>query len=273
VAGATTIARNEETLVSYRLGLVYKPSPNSSLYLAYGNTRTPSQATVNGGCSVTGAAQNCNVDPEEGKVLELGAKWDAFDGRLSLTGAIFQNERTNIRLNSNDPAIPVQQLDGASRVRGVTLGVAGQLTDRWTVLANYTWLDSEILQNIAGTALPPNNVDYTKGDPIPVTPEHAFNVWTTFMVTDSVMLGYGATYAGAYAFTRVSATAPLLFSDDYWLHNAAVTWTVSDSVSVQLNIKNLTDQTYYNRVRSNAGFGWATPGDTRSAQVTLNYRF
>jgi catecholate siderophore receptor len=273
VAGATTIARNEETLVSYRLGLVYKPSANSSLYLAYGNTQTPSQATVNGGCSVTGAAQNCNVAPEEGKVLELGAKWDAFDGRLSLTGAIFQNERTNIRLNSNDPAIPVQQLDGASRVRGVTLGVAGQLTDRWTVLANYTWLDSEILQNIAGTALPPNNVDYTKGDPIPVTPEHAFNVWTTFMVTDSVMLGYGATYAGAYAFTRVSATAPLLFSDDYWLHNAAVTWTVSDSVSVQLNIKNLTDQTYYNRVRSNAGFGWATPGDTRSAQVALNYRF
>lgn len=273
VAGATTIAKNEETLVSYRMGLVYKPTKSSSLYIAYGNTRTPSQATVNGGCSPTGANQNCNVDPEEGKVLELGAKWDALDGRLSLTGAIFQNERTNIRLNSNDPAIPVQQLDGASRVRGVTLGVAGQLTDRWTVLANYTWLDSEILQNIASTALPPNNIDYTKGDPLPITPEHAFNVWTTFMVTDKVMVGYGATYAGEYAFTRASATAPLLFSDAYWLHNAAVTWTATDSFSVQFNVKNLTDQDYYNRIRSNSGFGWATPGDVRSAQVTLNYRF
>lgn len=273
VAGVSTMARNEETLVSYRLGLVYKPSANSSLYIAYGNTRTPSQATVNGGCSTTGANQNCNVDPEEGKVLEVGAKWDAFDGRLSLTGAVFQNERTNIRLNSNDPAIPVQQLDGASRVRGVTLGVAGQVTDRWTVLANYTWLDSEILQNIASTALPPNNIDYTKGDPLPITPKHAFNVWTTFMVTDTVMVGYGATYAGEYAFTRANATAPLLFSDAYWLHNAAVTWTVTDSVSVQVNVKNLTDQAYYNRIRSSSGFGWATPGDTRSVQVTLNYRF
>lgn len=88
------------------------------------------QATVNGGCSVTGAAQNCNVDPEEGKVLELGASGTPSTVACPLTGAIFQNERTNIRLNSNDPAIPVQQLDGASRVRGVTLGVAGQLTDR-----------------------------------------------------------------------------------------------------------------------------------------------
>jgi catecholate siderophore receptor len=273
IAGVTTIARNEETLVSWRVGLVYKPAANASLYVALGNTRTPSQATVNGGCSTTGANQNCNVDPEDGEVLEVGAKWDALDGRLSLTAALFQNERSNIRLNSNDPSIPVQQLDGASRVRGATFGVAGQLTDRWTILANYTWLDSEILQNIASTALPPNDVDYTRGDPIPMTPEHAFNLWTTFMVTETVMVGYGATYAGDYAFTRANAAAPLLFSDAYWLHNAAVTWTVNDDVSVQLNVKNLTDEEYYTRVRSNSGFGWATPGDARSAQVTLNYRF
>ena len=93
------------------------------------------------------------------------------------------------------------------------------------------------------------------------------------MVTDTVMVGYGATYSGEYAFTRANATAPLLFSDDYWLHNAAVTWTATDSFSVQLNVKNLTDQTYYNRIRSSSGFGWATPGDVRSAQVTVNYRF
>jgi catecholate siderophore receptor len=273
VAGATTIARNEETLVSYRLGLVYKPAANASLYIAYGNTQTPSQATVNGGCAVTGTAQNCNVDPEKGQVLEVGAKWDTFDGRLSLTAALFQNERTNIRLNSNDPAIPVQQLDGASRVRGLALGAAGQLTDRWTILANYTFLDSEILQNIAGTALPPNDVDYTKGDPIPITPRHAFNLWTTVMVTDTVMVGYGATYAGEYAFARAAAGAPLLTSDSYWLHNASLTWTASDAISLQVNIKNLTDQDYYTRIRSSSGFGWATPGDARSAQVTLNYRF
>lgn len=272
VAGVTTRGENAETLLSYRLGLVYKPAPNASLYIAYGNTQTPSQATVNGGCTVVTLNGNCNVDPEEGEVLEIGGKWDVLDGRVSLTGALFQNERSKYRVNSLDPSEPEQQLDGASRVRGVALGLAGQITDRWTVIANYTWLDSEILQSIAGNALVPT-IDPQKGDPIALTPEHAFNVWTTWMVNDAIMVGYGATYSGEYAFNRPTGSATLFHAPDYWVHNAAVTWTATDAISIQLNIKNLTDEVYYTRIRSSNGFGWATPGDARSAQVSLNYRF
>ncbi len=272
VVGATTRGESEETLLSYRLGVVFKPVPDASLYIAYGNTQTPSQATVNGGCSVAAVNGNCDVDPEEGEVLEIGAKWDVLDGRISLTAALFQNERSKYRVNSLDPAEPEQQLDGASRVRGLALGVAGQISDRWTVIANYTWLDSEILQSIAGNA-PTPTIDPQKGDPIALTPEHAFNIWTTWMVTDAIMIGYGATYSGEYAFNRPTGSARLFHAPDYWVHNAAVTWTATDAVSVQVNLKNLTDEEYYTRIRSNNGFGWATPGDARSATVSLNYRF
>ncbi|HYE44605.1 MAG TPA: TonB-dependent siderophore receptor [Caulobacter sp.] len=266
-------ARNEETLFSFRVGAVFKPAENASIYLAYGDTRTPSQATVNGGCALTGANQNCSLEPEEARIVELGAKWDAFDGRLALTAAVFQNTRDNIRLNSNDPAIPVQQLDGKSRVNGVTLGASGQILPGWTVIANYTYLDSEILQNVAGTALPPNDVDFTKGDPIPLTPRHAFNVWTTYQFSPSWMAGVGANYSGEYAFARANATAPLLHSDDHWVVNAAVTWTLSERLGLQLNVKNLTDEEYYTNIRSSSGFGWAVPGDARSAVLTATARF
>jgi catecholate siderophore receptor len=266
-------ARNEENLLSWRLGLVYKPVENASLYLAYGNTKTPSQATVNGGCSTTGVAQNCGLDPEEAEIVELGGKWDLLEGRLSLTGSVFQNQRSNIRLNSNDPLITVQQLEGESRVRGVTLGVSGQILPQWTVIANYTYLDSEILQNVASTALPPNDVDYTKGDPIPLTPEHAFNIWSTWQINEAWMVGAGANYSGEYAFTRASATAPLIHADDYWIVNASVTWAINDSLGLQLNLKNLLDEEYYTNIRSSSGFGWAVPGDTRSAVLTANVRF
>lgn len=267
------VARNEDSFVSWRVGVVFKPVDFASLYVAYGNTNTPSQATVNGGCATTGTNQNCNLDPEEGELIEAGAKLELLDGRLSLVGSIFQNTRSNIRLNSNDPAIPVQQLDGESRVRGVTLGVSGLITPDWLVIANYTFLDSEILQNIAATALPPNNVDFTRGDPIPNTPEHSFNVWTTYQITDRWMVGGGATYSGDYAFQRPNAAAPLLYSDDYWLLSAAVTWRVTDRLELQLNVKNLTDEEYYTNIRSSNGFGWAVPGDARSAVLTANYRF
>lgn len=266
-------ARNNEKLFSYRVGAVFKPAENGTIYLAYGNVSTPSQASVNGGCAVTGTAQNCGLDPEEGEVVELGTKWDLLDGRLSLTGALFQNTRSKIRLASNDPQIPVQQQDGESRVRGITLGASGQILPNWTVIANYTWLDSEILQNVANTAVPPANNDFTKGDPIPLTPKHAFNVWTTWQINEQWMAGIGANYAGEYAFARPNAAAPLLYSDDYWLFNASVTWTINERVGLQLNVKNLTDEEYYTNIRSSSGFGWAVPGDTRSATLTTTVRF
>ena len=268
------VATNEEQLLSWRLGLVYKPAANASLYVAYGNAQAPSQATVNGGCSATGTANpNCDVDPEEGDVLEIGGKWDVLDGRLSLTAALFENERNKFRVNSGITGVQ-QSLDGASRVRGLTLGAAGQINARWTVIANYTWLDSEILQSLSDLALDGGAIDAASGDPLPNTPEHAFNVWTTYMVTDQLMVGYGATYSGEYVFTRPTGSTRLFGAPDYWLHNAAVTWTANERISLQLNIKNLTDESYYTRIRAtSSGFGWATPGESRTGQVTLNYRF
>lgn len=265
------VAKNSDALVSYRVGLVFKPVPNASIYGAYANSRTPSQGTVNGGCSNTGTAQNCNLDPEKAEIIELGAKWDSSGGRLSLTGSIFRNERTNFRVASNDPLIPVQVLDGSSRVNGLTLGASGLIQENWSIFANYTYLDSKILQSVANGV-----VDPVAGDPIPLTPKHAFSAWTTYELPIGVQLGYGVTYQGEVPFSRLTTGpgAPARFvSDSYWVHSLAATWRATRAVEVQLNVKNVFDKEYYTRIRANNGFGWATPGDTRSATVTVNYRF
>ena len=261
-------ARNVDYLGSYRVGLVFKPGESSSIYVAQGNSETPSQASVNGTCDVV---TTCNVDPEEAQTLEIGGKVDV-NTKLSLTAAVFRNERSSFRVPSGDPAIPEQQLDGNSRVDGIALGAAGSIGTKWSIFANYTYLDSEVIQSVSDQAILGGSIDVLAGDPLPNTPEHSASIWSTFRISPAFTVGYGVTYQGEYTFARTSATAGLFYTDSYLTHRAMATYEWNDNLALQLNIDNVTDEVYYERIRNNATSGWATPGSARSAVVSLTWR-
>jgi catecholate siderophore receptor len=262
------VAKNTDDLGSYRLGFVYKPSASSSVYVAHGNSETPSQSSVNGTCDIV---TTCNVDPEEGETTELGAKWE-LNSQLTLTGAIFRNERSSFRVPSGDATIPQQQLDGESRVEGVALGAAGAIGEKWSVFTNYTYLDSEVLQSVSDSALGGGTIDVLAGDPLPNTPEHSASFWATYQATAAFMFGFGTTYQGEYTFQRAAATSDLYYTPDYWVTRAMAAYQFSDSLALQLNVDNLTDEEYYERIRNNATSGWATPGAARTAVLSLTWR-
>jgi catecholate siderophore receptor len=290
-AGAVTAiapgypARNEDDLFSYRAGLVYKPVDNASVYLSYANSKTPSKASVNGSCSpaipnanpnLPPSANNCNVDPETAVNIELGTKWDLIDQRLALTAALFRNERQNYKVASADPLQPEQVLDGKARVDGVALGVAGNITREWSVFANYTFLDSEVLQSVADEA----TADPVKGRELTQTPRHSASLWTTYALGDWTF-GYGATYQGEFYPNNATAAA-YLKTDAYWVHRAMVSYQLTSRIGLQLNVNNLFDEEYYTGIRNNltitngvvtAGNGWANPGEGRSAVLTATFKF
>jgi catecholate siderophore receptor len=248
--------------------LVFNPGQNSSIYVATGNSETPSQSSVNGTCDIV---TNCKVDPEEAETFEIGGKVD-LNGRLSLTAAVFRNERSNFRVASGDPTIPEQQLDGNSLVDGIALGAVGAIGSKWSIFANYTYLDSEVLQSVSDRALGGGTIDILAGDPLPSTPEHSASLWTTYQISDAFSVGYGVTYQGEYTFARTSATADLYYTPDYLLHRAMATYEINDTLALQLNIDNVTDEVYYERVRNTATNGWATPGSARSGVLSVTWR-
>ncbi|MEA9825679.1 TonB-dependent siderophore receptor [Xanthomonas campestris pv. raphani] len=276
-------AGSEENLFSYRAGLVFKPVDNASLYLSYANSKTPSKASVNGSCTPIATATvgaNCNVEPESAVNIELGGKWDVLNERLALTAAVFRNERENYKVNSGDPLIPEQVLDGKARVDGIALGAAGYLTERWSVFANYTFLDSEVLQSVS------NRTASLTGDPIAgrelvQTPRNAGNLWTTYQLNEWTF-GYGVNYQGSF-YPNNTSTAVYRKTDAYWVHRAMVGLRVNDWLSLQLNVNNLFDKEYYTSIRNNltvnaagtvtAGSGWALPGDGRSAVLNATFSF
>jgi catecholate siderophore receptor len=267
--------RNEENLFSWRSGVVYKPAENGTLYLSYSNSNTPSKASVNGACNAT----TCNVEPEEARNLELGTKWEVLDGHLALTAAVFRNERTNYRVADFDPANPTgeQQLDGQARVDGLALGVAGEITDKWSVFANATLLDSEVLQSVSdyclanpglnGCTNTPANPDPQRGRRIINTPEQSASLWTTYAFAPGWSAGYGVTYQGGFDGGRGIGLPDV---KSHTTHRAMLAWDVNETLALQLNANNLFDKQYFTRVRNN---GWATPGDARSLVLTASLRY
>ncbi|WP_432770842.1 MAG: TonB-dependent siderophore receptor [Sphingopyxis sp.] len=257
-----TIFRNDADLLSYRIGLVYKPVEAVTLYAAYGNSKTPSIGAVNGACAV----DTCNVDPESARNYEIGAKAEVAGGKLLLAGSLFRNERNQYKVPSGDPTLPDQVLDGRSRVDGVALSVIGKITPAWSVTANYTYLDAELLQSVAD-GLP----DPAAGAQLQNTPKHSGSLFTTYELPFGLTLGYSLTYQGSFAFNLPTATATTIFrSKDYLVHSAYVGYAVTEQLKAQLNVKNIGDHLYFTRIRNN---GWATPGDGRAAVFSLTYTY
>jgi catecholate siderophore receptor len=260
------VLKNSDDLFSYRAGLVYKPVPEASLYIAYGNSKTPSKTSVSGACT----AANCFVEPETAKSYEIGAKWNLLEDQLSLTASAFRNARTNFRVTSADPTVPEQQVDGSARVDGVALGVAGTITPEWLVFANYTYLDSKVIRSIPRIDISRGIVDPQAGNPMVQTPKHAMSFWTTYQLPHNIQVGYGFTQQSKI---YVTSAAPLVAAPGYWIHRAMISYAPTENLSVQLNASNLFNKLYLTRVRFNATSPWTVPGDRRQVTLSANYSF
>ncbi|MEA3029649.1 MAG: catecholate siderophore receptor [Sphingomonadales bacterium] len=285
---------SDDRLFSYRFGAVFKPTPQTSLYVAYGNARTPTSATVRLGCgtpAAAGAPDPCRAAPETARNYELGAKADLLNRRLQLTAALFRNERSNFRIASNDPIAPtLQVVDGRSRVDGLALGVSGNVTPEWSLFANYTWLDGEVLQSVSDFCLANPRPDCLNsaaipdpqaGDRLIQTPRHSGSLFTTYRLPFGLQIGYGLTYQGGFAtHQRNLLLRTQYFTGDFLIHRAFLSYEIRTGLTAQLNVSNFTDERYFTNVRNNANVmsgavtgGWAAPGEGRSAVLSLFYSF
>ena len=268
---------SDESLFSYRGGLVFKPVPNASLYVSYANSKTPSSATVRAGCGT-----NCEVAPEKGRSYEVGGKLDLFGRKLQLTAALFRNERSNFRIASNDPIAPtIQVLDGQSRVDGIALGASGNITPNWTVFANYTYLDSSIRQSVSdfcltnpgttGCGNSTANPDPQRGNDLIQTPKHAGSLFTTYSFPFGLQVGYGFTYQGSFALNQSTLADSTQFrSKDWMTHRAFASYAIAKGITAQVNVQNFTNERYFTSIRNN---GWAAPAEDRSAVASVYYSF
>ncbi|GGL96285.1 iron transport outer membrane receptor [Pseudomonas asuensis] len=246
---------NKSHFWNYQAGVVYKPAPNGSIYVAWSTSSNPSGETSGEGLSEL-SSSNTSLEPERNRNYEIGTKWDFFNEALSLNAALFRTDKTNARVASPE-STSLQVLDGEQRVQGVELGFSGKLTPQWKVFGGYTYLDSEIRKSTTAS---------DEGNKMPQTPENNFTLWTTYDVTQDFTIGGGATYVDR----QFGNTANSTYIPSYTRYDAMAAYRVTKNLDLQLNVQNLTDKRYFDQVYSTH---MAHVAAGRTALLSANFHF
>jgi catecholate siderophore receptor len=253
VGGAVTPFERTDEMLSWRAGVVHKPLPNGSVYASLGTSFNPS-AEGNTGLSLTDAT--VRLEPEKSRGYEVGTKWDLFGERLSLNAALFRTEKTNVRTPGINPGDPPTVLEGEQRVDGFELGASGNLTDRWSGFFGYTYMESEIVKS---------NTAAEVGNELANTPDHSLSLWTAYRLPWGLEMGGGVQYVG----DRFNNNTSTRVAPGYWLFDAMAAWRLNSRFALRLNINNLADERYIDRV----GGGHFIPGTGRSVLLTTDIDF
>lgn len=247
---AGTLTARVDEKVSPRVGLIVKPVEQLSLYASYATSFLP-QA---GDQFFLIAPNDQAFEPEKFTNYEIGAKW-LIDPRLFFTAALFQLDRTNTKGPSpTDPTLVA--LVGESRTKGVELNLVGEILPGWQANIGYTYLDGEIRTTTSSAPA---------GRRLEQLPEHQFSAWNHLELTEQFSLGLGLIYQDEqFASLSNAVTLP-----DYWRVDAAAYYNISEQVSLQLNIENLFDETYY---PSAHGDNNIQPAEPFSARIGVRVR-
>ncbi|VTU16166.1 TonB-dependent receptor Fiu [Variovorax sp. SRS16] len=252
-----------DNLISGKLGLVYKPTENSSVYAAYGTAAQPpggSNFALAAGGTGNSAART-DFLPQKAKTYEVGTKWDVLNKRVALTAALYRTDVSNEVVQDNVSQLYYQT--GKKRVQGIELGVSGALTENWGITSGFTTMNTSVLSGPSVLADGSTALAYT--------PKKAFTLWTTYQLPFGLTLGGGARYNGKLLRGSDGAVGTPAYVDAYWVFDAMASYRISKNVDIQFNVYNIFDKDYVAAINK-SGYRY-TPGIPRSYKITANFAF
>lgn len=213
-----------DNAVSPRVGLIYQPVPELSLYTAYMESFKPQ----------AGQSKSGNVfEPETGNQIEVGAKSDLIPDRLSATVAVYRLIRRNVE--TTDPSDSNFTLTtGEQRSQGVEVEVVGKISDGWQVVGAGTFTDATITKDTT----------FAVGNRLIGVPRFSGSLWSTYEFQEDALKGWrvgGGFYAAS---SRTGDLNNSFKAPGFVRFDAAVYYQVVDGVELSLNARNLLDTRY-----------------------------
>lgn len=243
-------------LVSPRVGLIYKPIEEVSIYGNYSLAYVPRAGDQLSSLTLNNAA----LKPESFMNLELGAKWDIRPD-LSLTTALYQLDRSNVITQDPNDLSRASVVDG-QRSRGTEIGLMGRITPQWSVMGGYAYTDAEISKALVAT----NGNTTPAGSVVAQVPKHTVSVWNRYDFTPFIGLGLGVIHRSSmYAAVDNTVLLP-----GFTRLDTAVFVRLNKTLRVQANIENIANVNYVASAHSNNNI---LPGAPRIFRLTVVANF
>jgi catecholate siderophore receptor len=239
----------KDKLWSPRLGLLFKPMENLSIYASYSRSYLPQSGDQFS--SLTSTTED--LKPERFDNYEIGAKWEPVEGLLA-TAAIYRLDRTNTRAPnpvSGGPDI----LTGEQRSKGLELGLERSISDNWQISAGYAWQKAEVRERTSAC-----NPAVAKCE-VPLVPRHSFSLWSRYDFTKQLGAGLGVV-ARPKSYASINNLVKL---PGYARVDAAVFYQITKDIEAQVNVENIFGADYFPNAHSDNNIAPGAPTNVKAA--------
>lgn len=269
VAGLRYDDYDTDNNVSFRVGGIYKPTADISLFIQYADSFIPQSA----GTQVPEVGGP--FDPTTGTIIEAGVNADLFDGSTLIRASIYQIKRENILQNTGldiggdgeDDLAPIGEVTSD----GFEVEFISDLTENWVLSLSYAYNDARVTADAANGGGISN---LGSGDRFTNAPENTFGFWTRYQVPHlNLAFAFGGNFVDEQlAFSRFVNGERVAGQtvQDFFIFDTSIIWEV-ENYKVLFRIDNLFDKEY-----ATSGFLERTghfPGEERQAFVELTYKF
>jgi len=237
-----------DNLWSPRLGLIFKPLENLSIYASFSRSYLPQSGDQFGSLDVNTET----MKPERFDNYEIGAKWELVEGLLA-TVAAYRLDRTNTRAQLS-PGVFV--LTGEQRSKGIELSLERNIADNWQIAAGYAWQKAEITNPIlsGSTTIP-------EGRKVPLVPKNSFSLWSRYDFTKQLGAGLGV-IARSKSYASISNQVEL---PGYVRFDAAIFYQITKDIEAQVNVENIFGADYFPNAHSDNNIAPGAPTNVKAA--------
>ncbi len=250
---------NNESFVP-KVGVLYHPNASATVYASYSEGFEPQNETLVNDKDVNNGMKLDAITSEQ---KEVGVKWQLFDDRLMLSGALFDISKTGTLVNEDliNPIGDITSITtqaGEQRHKGFELAAQGAATDRLFVMASTMYLDANYERD----------EEKLEGKRPTDAPKWSASLWTRYELNDAIAFNAGAFYEGE----RFADNANTVTKQGYTRVDVGATYALKVSntdINLRLNIENLFDKNYL----AGGGLNNVTVGEGTNVRLAAQFSF